>query len=603
MTPLLLVLAMMAAACTAPPTADAPDPATVIAAYAAAWQRGDSVAASVVTTEPAVAAQALDRVATDLQADELTVTPGTVDNSQLTSTGTVTMPVDVSWELEDAGTWTYQVQWTWSLRNGEWKLNWLPANIHPDLGPQQGLVVRVTKATDGSLVDRDDNQVISPIRVYSVVAFRDKITDIPGTAANLAKILTPIEPSLKEAEISAQITAAEPNVGYTVINLRDDAYQRVADQLAAIAGVSTPSEIRNLPVTKDFAKSVLGQVTPVADELIKGTKGWRIVTLDSTGAELAILAEQPAVPGQKVTLTLDTKIQRAAEAALAKITEPATIVAIEPSTGEILTVAQNTPANALGTIAMSGQYPPGSIFKIITATAGIDGAGLRLKSQVACPGRWVIDSRPITNSHEFDLGTVDFTTAFAKSCNTTFAQVASSLPADALNGAAKEYGVGLDFDIKGVISLTGQSPVAETVVQAAEDGFGQGVTLVTPFSAALMAATVANGSMPTPVLLRDNTTTINEPVPPRSEAAKSSLPVMMRAVTAIGTGTQLQEFGEIFLKTGTAEYTNEEGEIRAHAWTIGYVGDLAFAALIVGGDDSIYTNYLVYDFLVGAVGV
>ncbi|WP_277870554.1 penicillin-binding transpeptidase domain-containing protein [Nakamurella antarctica] len=470
--PLLLVVSIVVSACTAAPAIEPPPaPTAEIAAYAQQWQSGNHIAASVLTTEPAVAQQALDRVEADLQASSLTVLPGAItrvnDNS-------ATVPVDISWSLGDAGTWAYQVQWKWSRQDGAWKLAWDSTSINPDLGPQQGLVVRITKATDGSLVDRDNNQVLSPVRVYSVVAIQAKMTRVPEAASALVSVLGQFDSTLNADEIAAQIAAADPSTGYTVLNLREESYATVADQLAAIPGISAPSSIRNLPVTKDFAKSLLGQVTPIADALTKGVKGWRIVTVDSTGAELKTLSEQQAVPGAKVTLTLDTKVQSAAEGALAKIPEPAVIVAIQPSTGEILAVAQNAPANALGTIALSGQYPPGSIFKIITATAGIDGSSLRADTEVACPGEWVVDSRPIKNSHSFDLGTVALKTAFAKSCNTSFAQIATALPPSALNSTAKEFGVGLDFDMKGAITLTGQVPVAQSIVQQAEDGFGQG---------------------------------------------------------------------------------------------------------------------------------
>ena len=143
-----------------------------------------------------------------------------------------------------------------------------------------------------------------------------------------------------------------------------------------------------------------------------------------------------------------------------------------------------------------------------------------------------------------------------------------------------------------MITLTGQSPVADSVVEQAENGFGQGQDLVTPFSAALMAATVAHGSMPMPVLIRGTTTTVDQPAPARSAAAHSALPVLMAAVTAEGTGSQLQSLGDIRLKTGTAEYSDGTGTINAHAWTVGYLGDLAFAAFIAGGEDSIRTNGL-----------
>ena len=60
---------------------------------------------------------------------------------------------------------------------------------------------------------------------------------------------------------------------------------------------------------------------------------------------------------------------------------------------------------------------------------------------------------------------------------------------------------------------------------------------------------------------------------------------------------RLQGFGDVHAKTGTAEFTGDDGKTHAHAWTVGYLGDMAFAALIVGGEDSIVTNQLVGEFL------
>ncbi len=574
------------------------DPTAEVAAYALDWQNRDSAAASALTDDPGAATQLLTKTALDLSPRHFTVTPGAITRTGDTTASSV---ATAAWDLGEGVTWTYDVTWSWTVRAGSWRLDWSPTAIHPKLGPQQGLVVRLTKATDASMVDRDDSQIVNPTRVYSVIALKGKIADIPGTAASLYNLLQPLEPSLSVDAITAGITNSEPDTAYTVLNLREDSFKTVEAGLAALPGISTPSEIRSLPVTKDFAKAVLTQVTPIATKMMTGTAGWRIVSVDATGAELATLEEHAAVPGQKVTLTLDSKMQLAADTAVAAVTQPAVIVAIQPSTGEILAVSQNAPADVLGPIALTGKYPPGSIFKIITATAGIDGGGLTPTSSLDCPGTWTIDSRPISNAHMFDLGTVDLTLAFAKSCNTTFAKIASSLPADALNKAAKQYGVGLDFDITGIVTLTGQSPVAESVVQQAENGFGQGKDLLTPFSAALMAATVAHGSMPTPVLIRGAQTTVDQPAAARSPAVQSGLPILMRAVTAEGTGKNLQGFGEIFVKTGTAEFSDSTGAIHAHAWTVGYLGDLAFASFIVGGEDSTYTNNLTTAFLTSAL--
>ena len=97
---------------------------------------------------------------------------------------------------------------------------------------------------------------------------------------------------------------------------------------------------------------------------------------------------------------------------------------MQPSTGEILAVAQNAAANAQGAPALTGQYPPGSTFKVVTATAGLERGLIAPGQPVDCPGVFEIEGRAIRNSHDFALGTVDSTLAFAKSCNTTFASLA-----------------------------------------------------------------------------------------------------------------------------------------------------------------------------------
>ncbi len=377
------------------------------------------------------------------------------------------------------------------------------------------------------------------------------------------------------------------SIGYTVINLREADYLKVKAQLDGVAGMSFPSEVRNLPPTRDFARAVLAQVTPVATEKMAGTDGWKVIIVDTTGGTLETLADHPAVAGQRVTLTLDTHTQQVAEAALGAVTQPAVLVVMQPSTGEILAVAQNAAANAQGAPALTGQYPPGSTFKVVTATAGLERGLIAPGQPVDCPGVFEIEGRAIRNSHDFALGTVDSTLAFAKSCNTTFANLATTMPADALPAAATDYGIGLDFVMEGATTLTGSVPDAPSQVQRAENGFGQGQVLITPFSAALMAATAQHGTMPMPVLIRGTTTTVDKPAPARSPQVQQGIQTYMKAVVDEGTGQGLEEFGDVHAKTGTAEFTGDDGAIHAHAWTVGYVGDLAFAALIVGGEDSI----------------
>ncbi|MEJ7650885.1 MAG: penicillin-binding transpeptidase domain-containing protein [Nakamurella sp.] len=602
-----LVGLLVLSACTSTAAPASPGPQQDLAAFVAALQSSRTDAASALTSEPGVARQALDSVILDnLEPKKLQLTTGALDWDGEATTATVAMTY--RWTLPDVGPWQYSTEWTLKRRGAgpgaHWFIAWDPAVIHPQLGAQQSIVVRTVEASDGVVVDRNDRQLVTAQRVYAVQAAPRKISDPAGVATALVKLLRKYDPTLTAAGIVQGIADADPTIGYTVTNLRDTEFEAVATQLTKMSGLTFPAQVRNLGPTKDFARALLAQLGPTTATLIRGTPGWKIVAIDATGAEAAVLAERAAGRGGKVILTIDRDVQLAAERALAGITEPAVIVAIQPSTGEILAVAQNAAADAEGPIALTGSFPPGSIFKIVTATAAIDTQRATPQTVVECPGTWTINERPIRNEYEFDLGRVPLELAFAKSCNTTFAQLASTMGAGTLTSSAKQYGIGLDFVIPGITTLTGSVPEATDEVQRAEDGFGQGQVLVTPFSAALMAATAATGTMPVPTLIRGQRTKVDQKVPARSAAARSGVADLMAAVVDVGTAQNLKVVGTtaafVHAKTGTAEYTDAKGTLKAHAWTVGYRGDLAFSALIVGGDSSKRTNVVLQKFL-GAV--
>jgi cell division protein FtsI/penicillin-binding protein 2 len=626
---LVVVLLWLTAACTTePPPEPATGPDQQIATFISSWEELDPDAAADLTSDPAAAALMLGEVTNNLRPDSLTISAGDISRS---GADVATTTATFTWALPDAGTWTYPATWTWrrTSTGADWTLDWSPTVVHPKLGERQTLATRTSEAQQGVMVDRNNNQIVEPVRVYSIVLLPAQVPDVPATAAALVSILAPLDPTITvdsivagaaaavadaaatPTEPSAAVASGEPSgsaeaaeapadpasIGYTVINLREADYQKVKAQLDGIAGLSFPSQVRNLPPTRDFARAVLAQVTPVAAERMTGIPGWKVIIVDTTGGTLETLADHPAIAGQRVTLTLDSHVQQVAEASISGVPQPAVLMIMQPSTGEILAVAQNAAANAQGTPALTGQYPPGSTFKVVTATAGLERGLIAPGQPVDCPGVYEIDGRAIRNSHDFALGSVDSTVAFARSCNTTFASLAAQMPGDALPVAATEYGIGLDFVMEGATTLTGSVPDAPTTVQRAENGFGQGQVLITPFSAMLMAATAQRGEMPMPVLIRGSTTTVDKPAPVRSPQVQQGIQTYMKAVVDEGTGVGLQSFNDVHAKTGTAEFTAEDGTTHAHAWTVGYTGDMAFAALIVGGEDSIHTNQVVEQFL------
>ncbi len=622
----MLISTLLAlSACTGGASPDAtPGPESQLSAFVAAWQDLDATKAADLTSDPSAATLFLDEVTANLAPRSLQIVAGPTNRTQPDA---ATTPVTYTWEFGDDETWSYPATWSWQRESGgTWSLEWAPTVVHPELSERQTLSVRRTEAQPGVLVDRNNVQVAAPVRVYSVV-MKAAGPAVAPTAAALAPVLAGIDKSVTaesivagaaaavaEATAPAAAPAAAPSSGassatspsasvkpadvtYTVINLREPDYRKLEPQLGRIAGLTFPSEVRDLPPTKDFAKAVLPEATAAATPKLTGTQGWKVIIVDTTGGALETLADHPAVPGSRVVLTLDGTLQQSAERVLAPLAQSAAMVVMQPSTGEILAVAQNSAANREGNIALTGQYPPGSTFKVVTATAGLQSGLIKPGKDVPCPGSFTIDGREIHNSHDFDLGTVDSTLAFAKSCNTTFASVATQLPADALTSAASAYGIGLDFVMPGATTLTGKVPPAPSQVQRAENGFGQGQVLMTPFSAALMAATAANGTMPMPTLIRGTTTTVDRPPPVRPAAVQQDIQTLLRAVVQGGTGSVLERYGDVHAKTGTAEFAAEDGSIHAHAWIIGYRGDVAFAVMIVGGESSVLATQLLTQFL------
>ncbi|ONI90853.1 hypothetical protein ALI22I_10370 [Saccharothrix sp. ALI-22-I] len=335
------------------------------------------------------------------------------------------------------------------------------------------------------------------------------------------------------------------------------------------------------PVPPGFASAVMNSVRQNVGTLT-GTPGWQVATVDAAGRPVTVLQELKAQTKQSMTVTLDPKTQAAAQAAVDQVGQAAVLVAIQPSNGEILAVAQNAVADGQGPIALQNYFEPGSTFKVVTATAALTGGLATADTPVECPGKATIGTRQITNENSFELGTVPLRRAFAASCNTSFSQLAATLPATALPDAAAYFGLASDFTVAGITTNTGKIPAAESVPARVEAGIGQGQVQTTPFGMALVAATVANGRTPMPQLIREVPTEGQLPAPLPGGVA-GALRSMMGEVVTGGTARELAGFGGVRGKTGTAQFGDGT---QSHGWFIGYRGDLAFSVLVVGGGSS-----------------
>jgi cell division protein FtsI/penicillin-binding protein 2 len=194
-----------------------------------------------------------------------------------------------------------------------------------------------------------------------------------------------------------------------------------------------------------------------------------------------------------------------------------------------------------------------------------------------------IEDRTIPNEDQFDLGTVPLAQAFSHSCNTTMATLADQLPADALPNMARTFGIGVDYVVPGITTVTGKVPNADTPAQRVENGIGQGTVTVSPFGLAVAEASLAHGSTVTPTLLPDQKSIASAPAAPIPGPVADALRGMMRATVTDGTAAALKDIDGLGGKTGTAEFGDNT---HAHGWFAGILGDIAFATLVVGGDTS-----------------
>ena len=303
------------------------------------------------------------------------------------------------------------------------------------------------------------------------------------------------------------------------------------------------------------------------------------IQLDGPGRRVdAALARFAATPGKPVQTSLDMQDQMAASAAVAGAgtSKPIDMVAIQPSTGKVLAVVERPGGFDR---ALAGIFPPGSTFKVVTASALAE-KGMRPSSAVQCPSQVTIGGRTFHNDQNEHLGATSLQTAFAVSCNSTFAMLAyQRLGGSALASMAATFGFNTSPNL-GIPATLGKFTTPHQPVDVAADAFGQGTDLVNPLSQASVAAAIEDGTWRSPILVTSPQPRQASPSHAISPAILDTLRPMMRAVVTSGTAAGVGFQPGVYGKTGTAQYGTGN---QSHGWFIGYRGDLAFAVLVEGG--------------------
>lgn len=414
-----------------------PEPAAQ--AFFAALTKGDTSAAAALSDRPAAAREALNEAWSGLQATGLDAQ--VIGSKYTEDTGSVTYRY--TWHLPKNRTWSYDGQLNMVRDEGKWEVRWSATGLHPNLGENQTFALRADPPRRASVNERGGTDVLVPGFLYHYALDAKRAAgDLMPSARAVADALRQFDPTM-DAQRLAEVSSSSPGA-LDLITLRQSDHDKVAPALDNRPGVVVTPQAEMLPTDERFAPAIIDQVKKSVIDQLDGEAGWRVVTVNQNGADVDVLNEVPGAPAPSITISLDRAVQNAAQNAVNGVGKKAMIVAIKPSTGEILAVAQNPAADADGSTATMGLYPPGSTFKIVTAGAAIDRDMATPNTMLGCPGTADIGHRTIPNYGGFDLGTVPMSRAFASSCNTTFAELASHMPPRGLTTAAAQYGLGVD---------------------------------------------------------------------------------------------------------------------------------------------------------------
>ncbi|GAA4108857.1 penicillin-binding transpeptidase domain-containing protein [Enteractinococcus coprophilus] len=540
-------------------------------------------------------------------------------------------------------TWSYptQAHLVWDDETQAWQPHLTASTLVPGLADGGRVDVVVDQAQRGTIRDGEDNALAMERPVQRIGIDKSHVVQALSqggaepTAADIEETLTESATDLAEAldldpeAFVDRTLAAGERAWVEFIVLRDDEDTDIPmDDIAQIQGAMTMEDTVVLGPSRTFARSLLGTYgEPNAEQIeasdgeftagvptgltglqrmyneqLGGTDGLNISVDNAeathepaSGEEVSF--QRDVVDGQSITTTLHSDVQQLAEEMIDDAEVPAGLVVVRPSDGHILAAADG-PAETSWPLAITGTYPPGSTFKIVTALAMLRN-GMTPETTVSCPQTMTIDGTEISNfeGYPFEyLGEITLADAIAQSCNTSFVSQWEELAPEDIHDAAVALGLVEDPVTGYTGAFLGSVPTDVEGTQHAAGLFGQGLVQASPLGMATVAASVAAGQTVPPVLVTDPQVdpAQNENLPgtaPLTEDEAATLQELMAGPVEHGTVPILQEVpgAPVYAKTGTAEYI-DDGEDLAHTWIMATHGDLAVSLFYTEGFAGAQTN-------------
>jgi len=554
------------------------------------------------------------------------------------------------------------------LAYGLWRLQVMQSDFYAGLAEKNRIRNVPILAPRGRILDREGRIIVDNYPSFTALLLRDSSRDLSADAGLIAQGL-----HMNANEIRERVRKLAWLPQYQPIFLKDDI---TPDELAFIEAhrnelpeLDTIMSHRRLYPRKGFMAHLVGYVGEVSEDMLNqpqwefynpgdvvgksgvelqynqmlmGKNGARRSIVNSRGKEMQSLSETPAVPGQQLKLTLDIDLQIAAEEALEG--KNGAIVAMDPRTGEILAMVSRpsfdpnefavrvsrgewnklvTDENhPLLNKAIQAQLAPGSVFKIIMATAGLQ-EGIAQNLRVICNGGATFYGRYfkcwISAQHSVH-GAVEISRGIYQSCDVFFYTLAEKLGIERIAKYATAFGLGQKTRIDLPQEVSGVMPSEQWKIKnfkqkwyAGETisvGIGQGAVVVTPIQLARAIGGITSGG----VMHRPHVAFPGE-LPPNLVPATSEYPeevkvpidpknweiitdAMANVPTPLGTAGSAHLQGvdfagktgsaQIISNTGKARLANGKSKYKDNAWFVGVTPrrnpEIVVAVLFEGGE-------------------
>lgn len=432
------------------------------------------------------------------------------------------------------------------------------------------------------------------------------VVNLPAFRLRDGKSVTTIS---KDQAITFETSGFKPGQSLEIDSVRSYPYGKTTAHLLGFISEITADELKNRPSYSPGDKIGRGGVEEEYESRLKGTDGKELIEVDALGKKLRTLTTVPPIPGENLHLSIDLNLQQEAYSLIKD--HKAAVVAADPNTGAILALTSSPSfdpnaftdlnlgaterQNALSAIfsdsnqplfdrAIAGTYPPGSTFKIVTASAGLQSGKITDQFRIDDPGILVIGPYKFPNwKYLQDGGTqgnLNVVSALQKSNDIFFYTVGGLVGVDELGNWALKFGLNkpLGIDLPGESS--GLFPTADWRQENARDWYlgdtyhlaiGQGDLLVTPLQDNGWTNVIASGGK----LCRPHVLLNGPVVCDAIGLSKTTLSLvhdgMVAACSSGGTAYPLFGFQakkqpiQIACKTGTAEFGDLAAD-RTHAW-------------------------------------